>query len=122
MTEEKKELVVMLSHGPDNERSSVAFTIACGGLTSGLKVLVFLTSSGVDVVRKRAADLTQVKPLDPLAELIRDFMARGGEVVACPPCTKSRGYEQSDLIDGVTIAGASVMHERFKRGAASLSF
>lgn len=27
-----------------------------------------------------------------------------------------------DFIEGVTIAGASVIHERFKAGAASLSF
>jgi len=38
------------------------------------------------------------------------------------PCVKARGYEPSDLIEGVTIAGSSVIHERLKRGAASLSF
>jgi hypothetical protein len=36
------------------------------------------TDHGVDLVRKRAADTTQVNPLDPLAKLINDFMARGG--------------------------------------------
>ena len=35
---------------------------------------------------------------------------------------KSRGYAESDLIDGVVITGASVMHERIKAGAATLSF
>jgi len=35
---------------------------------------------------------------------------------------RSRGYTEEDFIDGVTIAGASVIHERFKAGAASLSF
>ena len=49
-------------------------------------------------------------------------MKRGGVIIACPPCVKSRGYTQEDFIDGVEIAGASVIHERFKRGAASLSF
>lgn len=68
MTERTRELVVMISHGVDDELSSVGFTIANGGLSAGLSVLVFLTSAGVE------------------------------------------------------IAGASVMHERFLRGAASLSF
>lgn len=122
MTEEARELVVMIAHGIDDEMSSVGFTIANGGLTSGLKVTIFLTSSGVDLVRKRAADTTQCRPLEPLADLIRDFVARGGALYACTPCVKARGYEQADLLEGVTIAGASVMHERFKRGAASLSF
>jgi predicted peroxiredoxin len=35
---------------------------------------------------------------------------------------KSRGYEKDDLIDGVTIAGASGMHELIQAGAATLSY
>jgi predicted peroxiredoxin len=122
LTEPNRELVVLMTRGADHELSSVGFTIACGGLTSGLKVCAFLTSSAVDLVRKRAVDTTHVQPLDPLKALITDFMARGGTVIACPPCVKARGYTQEDLIDGVTIAGASAIHERFKAGAASLSF
>lgn len=122
MPEESRELVVVISHGTDNEMSSVGFTIANGGITAGLKVAIFLTSAAVDIVRKKASDLTQVKPLDPLTDLVRDFVARGGALYACTPCVKARGYEQADFVEGVTIAGSSVMHERFKRGAASLSF
>jgi predicted peroxiredoxin len=122
MPEESRELVVMISHGTDSEMSSVAFTIANGGLTAGLKVAIFLTSAAVDLVRKKATDMTQVKPLDPLTDLVRDFVARGGALYACTPCVKARGYEQADFIEGVTIAGSSVIHERFKSGAASLSF
>lgn len=122
MSDESRELVVLITHGIDHEMSSVGFTIANGGITSGLKVAVFLTSAGVDLVRKKAADTTHVKPLDPLAQLVRDFVARGGALYACTPCVKARGYEQPDFIEGVTIAGASVIHERLLRGAASLSF
>ncbi|MBE7368570.1 DsrE family protein [Ramlibacter sp. HM2] len=111
-----------MTRGADHELSSVASTIACGGITSGLRVTAFLTSSAVDLVRKRSVDLTQVAPLDPLKALMEDFMRRGGSVVACPPCVKSRGYTQEDFIEGVTIAGASVVHEKLKAGAASLSF
>ena len=122
MPQEARELVCMITRGIDHELSSVGFTIANGGITAGLKVFIFLSSSGVDLVRKRAADTTQVNPLDPLAKLINDFMARGGTIWACTPCVKSRGYGESDLVDGVVITGASVMHERIKSGAATLSF
>lgn len=117
-----RELVVMLTRGTDHEMSSVAFTIACGGITSGMKVYAFLVSSAVDLVRRKAVDLTHVPPLDPLKKLMDDFVARGGTIWACPPCTKARGYTQEDFIEGVTIQGASAMHERLKAGAASLSF
>lgn len=122
MAEANGELVVMMTHGPDEEHSSVGFTIANGGMTAGLDVSIFLTSSAVDIVRKKAADLTQVQPLEPLAELVQDFLKRGGTLWACAPCVKARGYSEDDLIDGVVITGASPMHERIKAGAATLSF
>ena len=81
--------------GTDHELSSVGFTIANGSITAGLKVFIFLSSSGVDLLRKRAADTTQVNPLEPLAKLINDFMVRGGTIWACTPCVKSRGYARA---------------------------
>lgn len=116
------ELVILCTRGTDDERSSVAFTIACGGLTAGLNVSVFLTSSGVDLVRKRATTMTQVHPLENLEHLITDFMKRGGTVWACTPCVKARGYEQEDFLDGVIVTGASPMLGKIKEGAATLSF
>ena len=122
MADQAKELVVLMTRGTDHELSSVAFTIANGGMTAGLKVFVFLTSAAVDLVRKRATDTTQVQPLEPLKALIGDFVRRGGTLWACTPCVKARGYTQEDLIEGVVITGASAMHERLKAGAATLSF
>jgi predicted peroxiredoxin len=122
MTQPQRELVVLVTRGADHELSSVAFTIACGAITSGLKVSVFLTSSAVDLVRRRSVDMTQVAPLDPLKKLMEDFVARGGTIWACTPCAKARGYTQESLMEGVTITGASAMHELIKAGAATLSF
>ena len=122
MSEENRNLVVLVTKGIDNELSSVAFTIANGGITSGLKVSVFLTGSGVDLARKRAVDATQVHPLEPLGDLVEDFLARGGNLWACTPCIKSRGYEQDNLVDGTVVTGASLMHQLIADGAATLSF
>jgi predicted peroxiredoxin len=119
---EQKSLVVMITHGTDHELSSVAFTIANGCITAGLKVFVFLTSAGVDLVRRRAIETTHVPPLEPLEALVTDFLKRGGTLWACTPCVKARGYTQDHLIEGTIITGASVMHEQLKAGAATLSF
>lgn len=118
----KKKLFVVVTHGTEHELSSVALTIANGGITSGLSVDLFLTSSGVDLVRKRATDMTRVEPLESLTGLIKSLQDRGGTVYACTPCVKNRGYEQGDLIDGVVITGASVLHNAIVEGAATLSF
>ena len=122
MADEARDLVVVMTHGADHELSSVAFTIANGGITAGLRVAIFLTSSGVDLVRKRAIDTTQVHPMEPLSALVKDFLARGGTLWACTPCVKARGYTQEDFIEGTVITGASVMHARIAEGAATLSF
>ncbi|CAN7518719.1 DsrE family protein [Neorhizobium sp. LjRoot104] len=115
-------LVVLVTKGIDSELSSVAFTIANGGITAGLKVSVFLTSAAIDLVRKGGQRMTHVAPLDPLAQSIEDFQGRGGTIWACPPCVKSRGYDQHDLLEGVVIVGASAMHAEIRDGAATLSF
>jgi predicted peroxiredoxin len=117
-----RELVVLITHGADHELSSVGFIMARGGLTAGMKVSVFLTSAAIDLVRRRAVELTHVAPIDPLKSQIEDFMARGGSILVCPPGAKARGYTQQDLIDGATITPGSAIHERLARGAASLSF
>ncbi|MGH8737019.1 MAG: DsrE family protein [Burkholderiales bacterium] len=122
MESAKPNLVVLMTRGTDHELSSVGFTIANGGLTAGLQVSIFLTSAAVDLVRKRAAQSTHVAPLEPLDAMIGDFVKRGGNLWACTPCVKARGYEAEDLLDGVTITGASKMHELIKQGAATLSF
>lgn len=122
MPEETRNLVVMCSRGIDDERSSVAFTIANGGMTAGMKVSVFLTSAGVDLVRKGCIDTTHVEPLESLKGLIDDFLARGGTLWACTPCVKARGYTEDDIIEGAIITGAGPMHELIKEGAATLSF
>ena len=122
MSNTPRNLVVVITHGIDHELSSVALTIANGGMTAGLKVSLFLTSAGVDIVRKRAADTTHVAPLEPLAAMLQDFLKRGGTLWACTPCVKARGYTQDDLIPGTVITGASVMHELIQAGAATLSF
>ena len=43
MSDPTRDLVILMTHGTDHELSSVAFTIANGGMTSGLKVHAFLT-------------------------------------------------------------------------------
>ena len=116
MPESARELIVVMTHGSDHELSSVAFTIATGGMATGLRVVVFLTSVAVDLVQKKGIDNTVTPPF------VSDFLKRGGRLWACMPSVKARGYGQNDLIAGVEIAGSSKIHELIKGGAATLSF
>ena len=122
MDTQTRELVVAITQGLDHELSSAGLIIDQGAMTAGLKVSIFLVSSGLDIVRRGAVGLIHVKPLEPLADMLRDFMARGGNLWVCTVCAKNRSYTQEHPLDGVVITGASAIHEMIKRGAATLSF
>lgn len=118
-----EKLVIVASRGHDDERATVSWTIATGGLSAGLDVTMFLVSAGIDLVRKGAADHVRMNPFDPpMKEMIEGFLGRGGKILVCPPCTKVRGYTQESLIDGVTIVGSAALHALIKEGAATLCF
>ena len=120
---ETNKLVIVISRGLDDERSSVAWSIANAGIASDMEVTVFLVSSGVDWVRKGAADVAHLNPVDPsFKELIGNVMSNAGTVMVCPPCAKVRGYTENDLLDGVVITGSGAIHALIKQGAATLSF
>ena len=122
MTESKK-LVVLITCGFNDERSSVAWSVANSGINTGLEVTVFLAASGVDWVRKGAAEVAQLNPLDPpLSEMIDNFLASGGKILVCPPCARVRGYRDEDLLPDVSVTGSPAMHELIKQGAATLCF
>ena len=119
----KKKLVIVISNGADNERASTAWSIANGGVATGFAVTIFLVSSGVDWVRRGAAEKARPNPLDPtVGEMIQTVLDNEGRILACPPCAAVRGYEKQDLIEGVTLAGSVAMLETVSEGAATLSF
>ena len=84
---EKKKLVVVCTRGLDDERSSVAWSIANAGIASDMEVTVFLAAAGVDWVRKGAADAAHLNPLDPpMKDMVGNLMSNCGRVLVCPPC------------------------------------
>jgi predicted peroxiredoxin len=120
---EQKKIVNDNSHGLDDERSSVARSIANTAASSGMEVTMFLVSSGVDWARRGAADAAQLNPLDPkISDMINNVVESGGKLLVCPPCAKVRGYSEDCFIEGTVLAGAPALLEKMTEGAYSLSF
>jgi predicted peroxiredoxin len=123
MTAATNKIVILITRGLDDERSSVAWSVANGALASDMEVTIFLASAGVDWARKGAADTAHLNPLDPpLKEMIQNVVKAGSTIMVCPPCAKVRGYTEDDIIEGAVLAGSVSMHEVIKQGAATLSF
>ena len=120
---EQKKLVVVNSRGFDDERSSVAWSIANTAAASDMNVTMFLVAAGVDWVRKGALEIARLNPLDPtIGDMVESFLGNGGKIIVCPPCAKVRGYDEDSLIDGATLAGAPVMLAEIQAGGSALSF
>jgi hypothetical protein len=78
MAADPDKLVILMTRSIDSELSSVALTIALGGLTAGLKDLIFLTSAAVDVVRRRGYEQADCWTARGGAGCARSASARGG--------------------------------------------
>jgi len=119
----KQKMVVVVASGPDNERASVAWSVANGGVGMGFEVTMFLVSAGADWARKGAAENARPNPLDPpIAEMIKNVMDSGGQMLVCPPCAKVRGYTEETLVDGAVLAGSPAMLAIAAEGAIVLTF
>jgi predicted peroxiredoxin len=120
---EAKKLVVIVTRGCDDERASVAWSVANGGIASGFEITMFLVSAGADWARKGAADHARLNPLDPpVTDMMQNVIDSGGQILVCPPCAKVRGYEQDNLIEGAQLAGSTTMLGVVSDGAKTLTF
>ena len=120
---ESKKMVILVTQGLDDERSSVAWSVANGAIGMGFQITMFLVSSGVDWVRKGAADNARPNPLDPpMIDMINTVIESRADIFVCPPCAMVRGYDAEDLLENVTLAGSAAMHAVIAQGAATLSF
>src|SRR5262249_18423099 len=107
-------------HNSNDDKSSVAFTIANAALSGGMQVAVFLTSDGVELAREGAADLAHVQPFKKLEELVDGFIDKGGIVWACTPCYRHRGLKESENVEKVIVTGAGPLIEWVQAGAATI--
>ena len=115
--------MVVVTNGFNDERASVARSVANGGVASGFKVTMFLVSSGVVWVLRKAADVARMNPLDPpVKDMIRTVLDGGGTIMVCPPCAKVCGYDEGDFIDGVQFAGSVAMLGVVSEDAHTLTF
>ena len=117
-----KKILINCNHGQDDaERATLPFVVANVSATADQETIVFLTIEGVRLATRGYADAVQKEGFPPLGEVIRSFLANGGQVWACGACTKPRGITDADLIAGARIVTAANVVEEVVGGAAVLS-
>ncbi len=118
-----QKFVVSLSRGPeDPDRATVAFTLANAAVGSEQETVVFLSSDGVNLAVKGAADSVTEDGFAPLEELMTAFAEAGGQIYTCLPCFNKRSLDADSLVQGAVIVGGPKLVAFMASGAPSVSY
>lgn len=113
-------LLFHCTHGKEEaERAILPFIVGNVAVTAEQQATIFLTADGVWLATKGYAEQVTKDGFTPLREIMDSFIANGGKIWACGACTKPRGINDADLIDGAKIVTAANLVELLASGAAS---
>lgn len=116
-------LVVSITSAKNKpDSATVGFVVANAGIAAGQEVYVWLSLDGVYLSQKGYADEVMVEGFKPLAELINTFVSNGGQLIVCPPCFKTRGLAEDQLVANSVLAGGARLVELLSQGAACISY
>lgn len=103
---DEQKFLINCSDGINNlERATVSFILAVTASQTS-ETAIFATSDAARLCVKGGADGLTAEGYEPLAKLMRHFVANEGKIWLCPACAKAKGITEDDLIEGVEIAGA----------------
>jgi predicted peroxiredoxin len=121
MPEQGSKVVVNLATGlEDAERVTVAFLVGGAAVQQGRPVAMFLTKEAVRLALPGYADAVACDGCPPLARLFEQYVDAGGELLVCPICFSARKLDESSLVPGARLAGATPLWEWIGDGPATV--
>lgn len=96
--QQSRYLFTITTYDADPDRVATPLVLANSALAGGGDVLLWLTADGANLARKGAADTLKPKSFPPVAELLKSFLENGGRIGVCPPCGKSRGVTEDNMV------------------------
>jgi len=96
--------IVLVSNDP--HRAYPALQLAMGAAAMGHKATVYATTSGLDLLKKGAANKIQLPGYPPLGEVLRDAIGLGARVYACAASSeilKFQGITPETVEPGVKL-------------------
>ncbi len=114
-------LIVLTSGKQDRgTRATLAFSWGCTALAMGQTVTLFMTMEGTVWALRGATRNVAVGGFEPLQEYIEQFLALGGELLLCAPCSEYYCSFERDpgdsLIPDVKLAGLATIVSKTNEG------
>ena|SRR5687767_7465766 len=106
-----RKLVIKVTAGADApERCAQAFTVAATAVAAGVETSLWLTGESSWFALPGRAAAFELPHSAPLPDLL-DAVLAAGSVTLCTQCAKRREITESDVIEGIRIAGAAAFVE-----------
>lgn len=107
--EQQKYLFTVTTFDADPDRVATPLVLANSALAGGADVLLWLTVDGAALGRRGAADKLVPKSFPPVAGLFKTFIENGGRIGVCPPCGKTHGVTDENMIGNGEWMGAAAV-------------
>lgn len=120
MTTEHKYLVNCQEGANNVERATVSFVLAASASKTA-ETAVFLTADASRLCTRGGADGLHAEGMEPLDNLIEQFIGNGGKLWLCPVCAKAKGITEDELREGAELAGAPKTMDYLANGAHLLA-
>ena len=104
----------------DLEQATISFVLAATASKTA-EARIFMTAGASDLCVKGGADGLVEEGMEPVDNLINQFVEQGGKIWLCPICAKVRGITEDDLREGVAIVGAPAAMEFLESGGKLLA-
>lgn len=114
-------LITLTSFSDDADKVAIPLVMANTAQAAGEDVLLWLSLEGVQLAKTGGTDHLQPKSFAPVNELLDNFISNGGRIGVCPPCGKTHGIGDDDLVANAEWMGAAALLEQ-SSGWRTLSF
>ena len=105
-------VVINLATGlDDGERVTVALLVGGAAVEQGKQVTMFLTKEAVRLALPGYGEGTACDGCPPVARLLEQFAAGGGQLLVCPICFNTRKLVESELVANARLGGATPLWE-----------
>ena len=109
---DRAKVVINLATGlDDGERVSVALLVGGAALEQGKQVTMFLTKEAVRLALPGYGESIACDGCPPIARLLEQFAAGGGQLLVCPICFTARKLSENDLAANARLGGATPLWE-----------
>lgn len=106
----KKNYLFTVTHFEgDPDRVATPLVLANNALAAGGDVLVWVSLEGVMLAKKDASGGLIPKSFPPVADLLNTYAENGGRIGVCPPCAKTHGVTQENMVGNAEFMGAAAV-------------